>query len=532
MNIRDTSSRADKLPGKIDEQIDRQIREALEGKSVDQWMQEASSPSTGAVARPSQPSEEETGSSEVPYELQRGRIDAISGDDVFVKLSGIEAKLQGIVPLKQFDRPPRIGSIMDFVVERHDESEGLIHLSREGAISQATWQQLQKGTIVEARVTATNTGGLELEMIGGIRAFMPASQIDLRHIDELEPLVGQTLRAVVQEINRRGRTVVLSRKRHLEHERRAKREKLLKELDVGQTRQGTVTNIVDFGAFVDLGGLDGLVHISDMSYSRIEKPADVVSVGQAVTVRVLKIDREQNRIRLGLKQVKPDPWDAIDQQLHAGDHVAGRVVRTTNFGAFVEIEAGVEGLLPISEISWKRIKSPSATLSAGDVLQLKVLRIDAANQRLSLSLKQAQADPWSDIAEKYPCHDIVEATVQHTTEYGAFVELEPGVEGLVHISELSDRRVEKVSDVVEVSQKHQFRVMQIDAENRRIKLSLKAVKHPPAEARTAATESSSHGSDKTPAAAQPAKSRKKAENLFGGLGTGGGMGQGLRELKL
>jgi len=511
-------------------------------------MEEASATSTGAVPEfatsperspqsplqtpPRDDADEPSVPSEVPYELRRGRIDAISGDDVFVKLAGVEGKLQGVVPLKQFERPPHIGSIMDFVVERLDESEGLIHLSREGAVSRSTWQQLNKGTIVEARVTATNKGGLELEMIGGIRAFMPASQIDIRHVEDLEPLIGQTLWATVQEINRRGRSVVLSRKRHMEHERRAKREKLLKELDVGQTRQGTVTNIVDFGVFVDLDGIDGMVHISDMSYGRIEKPSDAVAVGQAVTVKVLKIDHEQHRIRLGLKQVNPDPWDQVDQRLHVGDQATGRVVRTTDFGAFVEVEPGVEGLLPVSEISWKRIKAPTDTLSEGDVLQLKILRLDAASQRLSLSLKQAEGDPWSDIAEKYPRYSIVEATVQHTTDFGAFVELEPGVEGLVHISELADHRVAQVGDVLQVGQRHPFRVMQIDPDNRRIKLSLKAVKHPPAEAQAKPETDTPREPGKTPTADRPAKPRKKANDLLGGLGNGGGMGQGLRELKL
>ena len=473
MDARHPGTKAEEPSAGIDQEVDRHTREALDGQSFDQWMEQASTPPSSeepavepASDSPQANAEEPAESTEVPYELKRGRVEAISGDDVFVKLGGVEQKLQGVVPLKQFERSPHIGSIMDFVVERRDESEGLIHLSREGAVSRATWRTLQKGTIVEARVVATNKGGLELEMIGGIRAFMPASQIDLRHVKELDPLVGQTLRAMVQQINRRNRTVVLSRKRQLEHARRAQRQQLLKELEEGQTREGTVTNIADFGAFVDLGGLDGMIHISDMSYSRIEKPSDVVAVGQTVTVRVLKIDHEQHRIRLGLKQVNPDPWDQI--------------------------------------------------------------------------------------ADKYPRDSIVEATVQHTTTFGAFVELEPGIEGLVHISELSDRRVAQVTDEVEVGRKYAFRVIEVNPESHRIKLSLKAAKDPPvvddtasAQARAPAgaksdstrptrpaTAKSPPSSSPGTAASAPAKQRKKVDGLQGGLGAGGGMGKGLGELKL
>ena len=247
--------------------------------------------------------------------MVRGRISAIRGEDVFIDITGglstEGAKLQGVLPLAQFERPPRMGSIMDFVVDKVNEKEGLIYLSREGAISLATWDQLTRGSVVEARCTKANKGGLELEMVGSIRAFMPASQIDLYHVDDLEQFVGQKLEAVVQEIDRKAKKVLLSRRTHLENLKVKNRDKVLKEIEVGQEREGTVSSVVDFGAFIDLGGVDGLVHVTDMSHAHVNKPSDVVKAGDKVQVKVLKIDTEKNRIALGMKQIQPDPWDGI-----------------------------------------------------------------------------------------------------------------------------------------------------------------------------------------------------------------------------
>ena len=235
---------------------------------------------------------------------------------------------------------------MDFVVVRVDEAQGLVSLSREGAISKTTWDQLQTGDTVEARVVGTNKGGLELEIPGGVRAFMPASHVDLRFVEDLETYAGQKLIAVVQEVNRKGKRAVLSRRLHLEAERRANKEKIWSEVEVDQVRDGVVTSIARFGAFVDLGGVDGLLHVADISYERVNRTEDFLSVGQEVTVMVLKLDKEKDRISLGLKQIQPDPWDAIASGLTPGDRVTGRVVRTAPFGAFVELSPGVDGLVP------------------------------------------------------------------------------------------------------------------------------------------------------------------------------------------
>ena len=522
-------------PSQLDADIDREVAEALGDKSVEQLMNESTAPppsEPGVAASAATSSDSPATNAKTPrnpqrfeMEIKRGRITSIAGDDVFVDLGGIDGKNQGVVALTQFDRPPRLGSIMDFVVQRYDEAEGLVILSREGAVTRATWDTLSKGSIVEARVVSTNKGGVELEMIGSIRAFMPASQVDLHHVDNLEDFVGQKFHASVQEIDRKGKKVIISRRLFLEQERATKRKKLWEELEVDQVRDGVVTSVMDYGAFVDLGGLDGLVHVSDLSYKHVGKPADVIKVGDKVNVKVLKLDREKERISLGLKQVAPDPWEGIENRLRPGENITGRVVRTADFGAFVEVEPGIEGLLPASETSWKRGAKPSDMLKEGDTLRLKVLQVDPAKRRISLSLKQSQGDPWVGAEHKYAKHALVDATVLSTTDFGAFVELEPGVEGLVHISELSDKHVNTVADVVKPGEKHQFRVLDADEEARRIRLSLKQVKEPTPEPQPVAAAA---GAAVAPAKAAP---RKKPKPGVGGLGSSGALGMGLGDLK-
>jgi len=456
------------------------------------------------------------------HALKRGRIARIHGDDVFVELGGIEGRNQGIVPLTQFDRPPRVGSIMDFVVRKFDEAQGLIHLSRETAVSLSTWDELTRGSVVDARVTGTNKGGLELEVAGNIKAFMPASQVDLHSVGDLEPLIGQKIEAMVQEIDRRGKKLLLSRRRLLEHRREQAARKLWSELEEGQVLEGKVVRIMEYGVFVDLGGVDGLIHISDLSHQRISKPQEVVEEGQTVEVKVLKIQPEKQRIGLGLKQTKPDPWDAAAPNLSPGQTVNGRVVRVESFGAFVEVAEGVEGLLPISEMSWKRIDKPEQVVQEGDSLRLVVLKVESEKKRLSLSLKQAKGDPWEGAQEAYQKGAWIEGRVVRETDFGAFVELDEGVEGLAHISELSDRRIGRVSEVVNEGDVKRFRVLDVDPESRRIRLSLREESGGgDAEAATAAASRQSTAKKKF----------KKPANLKGGMDAGH-LGQGLGDLKL
>ena len=461
------------LTGNIDAELEAELGDvdvdAMLNASADAMAQEQAEASSAATN-----DDEEA----IDHQLIRGRISSISGDDVFVEITGVLGKNQGVVPLTQFDRPPRVGSIMDFVIERADDAEGITHLSREGAVSAATWDHLHVGSIVEARVTGTNKGGLELELVGGIRAFMPVSQIDIHHIDDMEPYVGEKLHARVQEINRRGKKVLLSRRAHLEEDRDRKRKKLWSELEVGQVREGVVSKLMEYGAFVDIGGEDGLVHISDMSYSRIDKPDEVVKQGDKVQVKVLKLDDKKHRISLGLKQVAPDPWGDIASRLQPGEQITGRVTRVVDFGAFLEVEPGVEGLIPLQELTWRRSERPGDVVSEGDMLHVQILQVDAQRHRIGLSLKQAQGDPWVGAEHKYARNTVVEGTVRSTTDYGAFVEIERGLEGLVHISELADQHVRAVEDVVKIGQTEKFRVIEIDEESRRMKLSLKQADRP------------------------------------------------------
>ncbi|MEM1210822.1 MAG: S1 RNA-binding domain-containing protein [Planctomycetota bacterium] len=454
------------------------------------------------------------------FEIKRGRISAIRGEDVFVDLTGETNKLQGVVPLVQFERPPRLGSIMDFVVDKVDEGQGLMFLSREGAISRSTWDQLHRGSVVEARVTKSNKGGLELEMIGGIRAFMPASQIDVHHVDDLESFVGQKIDAKVQEIDHKHKKVLLSRRAHLEEVRRRQKVKLLADLKEGDERQGIVTGIKDFGAFVDLGGLDGLVHITDLSHQHVKKVGDVVKVGDTVTVKVLKIDSAKDRLSLGMKQATPDPWEGINEGagFATGQEVTGRITRVANFGAFVEVAPGVEALLPISEMSWKRIHKPTEVVEEGQVRTVSVLSIEPGKKRMTVSLKAVQGDPWQDAESKYAKGSEHEGKVTGVTDFGAFVELEQGVEGLVHISELADRRVGKVTDIVNVNDVKTFRVKDIQPGKRKLSLSLR--KEDPTRDQPV---------DTTPRKPRPKIDKSK---LRGGMDLGGAGGVGLGGLSL
>ncbi len=458
---------------------------------------------------------------EFHHELRRGRIAAIRGEDVFVDLVGDfdGKKLQGVVPVAQFDRPPRLKSVMDFVVDQVDESKGLVFLSREGAISRSTWDQLVTGAIIEARVTGHNKGGLELEMVGGIKAFMPASQIDIHHVDNLEDFVGQKLDAAVQEIDRKHKKVLLSRRKYLEVKRAREKRKLMAEIEVGQEREGTVSNLTAFGAFVDLGGVDGLVHVTDLTHGHVDKPADVVKVGEKVRVKVLKIEPDKERISLGMKQTTPDPWEQAETKFRPGEEVTVRVTKTTNFGAFVELEPGVEGLLPMSEMSWKRIHRAEDVVKVGDTIKVSVLKVEPDKHRLSVSLKAGSEDPWSGAGGKYAVDAMVEGKVTSTTDFGAFVELEPGVEGMVHISELADRRVGSVEEIVKVGDTKTFRVKGIEPGKHKISLSLKQ-------------KSESRGRDESPQQVAKAKPKLPKDKLKSGLGKSGALGTGLGGLKL
>jgi small subunit ribosomal protein S1 len=366
---------------------------------------------------------------------------------------------------------------------------------------------LKPGDVVEARVTGVNIGGLELN-IRGVRAFMPKSQVDLMRVEDFTPYIGRRLDCEVSEIDRKGKTVVLSRRRFLERQREQAREELASQLAEGQVRKGVVRRLTDFGAFVDIGGIEGLLHVSDIRWGRVGKPSDVLKVGDELDVQVLKLDFEKKRISLGAKQLQADPWELAAANYRPGAQVNGNVVRLAEFGAFVELEPGVEALLPISEISWThRIRHPKDVLNEGDAVRVVVIAADPEKRKLTLSLKQLAGDPWKDIEQRYAVDTIVSGRVSRAADFGAFVELEEGVEGLVHISELSDRRVKTVGEVVKPGDVVKVRVKSVDTEQRRISLSMKSAVEP---------SSAEDHRDAAPAAHAPSRPKRKKQ-LRGGL---------------
>lgn len=397
----------------------------------------------------------------------------VRGPDVFIHVGG---KSEGIVRLDEFpaDKPPKMGQVLELILHGADPESGLLRLSFGVGRRPDDAESLKVGDVVKARVTGTNIGGLELR-VNGVRAFMPMSQVDLHRLEDFHSFLNQWLECEVMEVNRRGKGLVLSRRRLLERSREADRERVMTEIEIGQTRMGTVRRLTDFGAFVDIGqGIEGLLHVSDMSYSRVEKPADVLKEGQQIEVKILKLDREKNRIGLGIKQLAADPWETIASRVHAGDTLTGTITKLMNFGAFVEVEPGVEGLLPVSELSWtQRVHHPKDVVKAGDAVRVSVLTVDPDKKKLSLSLKAMSADPWKTITDRYAPETKVSGAVTRVTDFGAFVQLEEGVEGLVHVSQLSDQRIRHPSDVVKPGQVVEARVLSIDAGQRRIGLSLK-----------------------------------------------------------
>jgi len=474
----------------LDDELQRELDEALGGMSVEDILD------ADRVA--------EDQAAPAGEGVRRGTVMDIQGDDIFVELGG---KSQGILPAAQFeDEPlPQVGETVEVTIERYDDRDGLLILSRKGAVMAATWETIEEGQVVEGRVTGHNKGGLELT-ISGIRAFMPISQIELFRVEELAPYVNQRLRCEVTELDRRNENVVVSRRSLLEAEAAELREKTFRELEEGQIIPGVVKSVLPYGAFVDIGGVDGLLHVRDMSYSHTEDPRHIVQEGMQLKVKVLSIDRQERKIALGLKQILPDPWAGAEEKWPVETVTAGRITRLADFGAFVELEEGVEGLIPISELSFeRRVKHPGEVVSAGDVVKVRVLNVDTRQKRIGLSLKRAGDDPWMGASVRWPEGAITDGVVKRITDFGAFVELSPGVEGLVHISELSDSHVRSVSDVLREGQVTQVKVLNVDEDARRISLSVKQLAYSP----------DYTGPEPAETKAQPKKRRKRP--LKGGL---------------
>jgi small subunit ribosomal protein S1 len=395
-------------------------------------------------------------------------------------------KSEGAVPLDEFKDRMGIeaGQDVEVLLESLEDDDGIVVLSKKKADFLRVWEKIkgchEADEPVEGMLTHKIKGGVTVDIMG-VDAFLPGSQIALRRVPNIEDLLGQTFEFKIIKLNKRRRNIVVSRRVILEGEREKKRDTLVVELLVGQIREGTVKNITDFGAFIDLGGLDGLLHITDMSWGRVGHPSEVVGIGENLDVKVLDIDWDRERISLGLKQLLPYPWTGIDKKYPVGSRVRGKVVSITNYGAFIEIEKGVEGLVHISEMSWTRnVRHPSKLVNIGDEIEAVVLKVDTQDEKISLGMKQIEEDPWLALPAKYPTGTQLAGTVRNLTSFGAFVEIEPGIDGLVHVSDMSwTRRVEHPSEVIEKGDEVQVLVLDVDADAKRISLGIKQMLEDP-----------------------------------------------------
>ena len=390
-------------------------------------------------------------------------------------------KSEGLIPLEQVldhNQQPKVaaGDTIEVVIER-EEAEGGYLLSYEKALRLRVWDTIEKAanekTPVQGIVAGRVKGGLTIDV--GIKAFLPGSQLEIRPVRNLDAYIGQPIEVRVIKLNKKRGNVVVSRKEILEEEQTSKRSETLEHLEEGSILTGTVKNLTDYGAFVDLGGIDGLLHITDMSWGRLTHPRDLVNVGDEIQVKVLKFDRDKQRVSLGFKQLTPDPWlDAIERY-PIGAHVRGRVLSVTDYGAFVELEQGIEGLVHVSEMTWsKRMKHPSKMLKPGDEVETVVISVNPSDRRISLGMKQLQDNPWETLGDKYPTGVTVEGRVRNLTDFGAFIEIEDGIDGLVHVSNLSwTKRVKHPSEVLKKGEKVRAVVLGVEPENRRLSLGIK-----------------------------------------------------------
>jgi small subunit ribosomal protein S1 len=368
-------------------------------------------------------------------------------------------------------------------VERKESEIGMVSLSKEKADKFKFWEEISRAwnedQVIEGKIVSRIKGGLTVDI--GVLAFLPGSQIDIRPIRNLERLIGNTFKFKIIKLNRRRGNVVLSRRILLEKERDSLRQKTLENLEEGKIVEGVVKNITDYGAFIDLGGIDGLMHITDVSWARITHPSEVLSLGSKIKVKVLQFDREHHRVSLGLKQTLPDPWENFAERFPVGTRIKGKVTSITDYGAFVQLQEGLEGLVHVSEMSWtKRVRHPSKILSVGDEVEVMVLDADPVKNRISLGLKQTSRNPWDTIAERYPVGTKIQGRIKNITEFGIFIGIDEGIDGLVHISDISwVRRLKHPSEVFKKGQEVQAIVLNIDAENQRFSLGIKQIQKNP-----------------------------------------------------
>jgi small subunit ribosomal protein S1 len=412
--------------------------------------------------------------------LIHGTVLKLTPTHVFVDIG---AKSEGMLPIAEVvdhDGKPKFqaGDAIDVIREKGETEEGYINLSFQKAQKLRAWDEIEKAYSenhpIRANVIERTKGGVTVDILGA-HAFLPGSQIDLRPVRNLDALKGQSFDVAIVKLNKKRGNVVVSRKQLLEQEQTEKRSKLLDHLQEGSVLTGVVKNLTDYGAFVDLGGIDGLLHITDMSWGRLTHPRDLVNVGDQIQVKVLKFDSEKQRVSLGFKQLTPDPWLDAEHRYPVGAHVHGRVISVTDYGAFVELEQGIEGLVHVSEMTWsKRMKHPSKLVNVNDQVECVVLNVNPTERRISLGMRQLASNPWDSLVEKYPVGASVEGRVRNLTDFGAFIEIEEGIDGLVHVSNLSwTKRVKHPSEVLKKGDRVKAVVLAIDSEKRRLSLGVK-----------------------------------------------------------
>ena len=411
-------------------------------------------------------------------EVMKGTVLKITGTDVIVDIG---YKSEGVIPVTQFmdsagNIGVAVGDVIDVLLEDTEDYDGHIILSKEKAEKVKIWEDVERAhnenLIIRGRVIERIKGGLAVDI--GVRAFLPGSQIDVRPVKNLDSLRGKEIECRVIKLNRKRGNIVLSRKLVLENEQARKKAFTLEVLREDAEVRGTVKNITDYGVFIDLGGIDGLLHVTDLSWGRVNHPSELFNVGDEINVKVLKYDREKERVSLGYKQLTVDPWSVVQHQYPVGARVSGKVVNLTDYGAFIELESGVEGLIHVSEMSWsKRVKHPSKMLQVGQEVEAVVLDLDMENRRISLGLKQTEADPWTTLAERYTIGSVISGRVRNLTDFGAFIEVEDGIDGLVHVSDISPRRIKHPSEVLKKGEKVEAVILNIDTDNHRLSLGIK-----------------------------------------------------------
>ncbi len=408
-----------------------------------------------------------------------GTVISINPDSVLVDVG---YKSEGEIPISQFkdhqgNLTVKENDKVEVLVVSREDDEGVIHLSKDKADKIKAWREITKacneGEVIEGTIVARVKGGMSVDI--GVTAFLPGSQIDIRPVRNMDELIGRTFKFKVLKLNEKRNNIVISRRALLEEEREKKRKELLEKIEEGAILEGVVKNITEYGAFIDLDGLDGLLHITDMSWGRINHPSEILSIGDTLKVKVIKYDPERQRVSLGLKQLTPDPWENIEEKYPIGMRTKGKVVSITDYGAFVELEEGVEGMVHVTEMAWgKKLRHPSKIVDLGEIVEVEVIGVDPERKRISLSMKQLEKDPWQVVEEKYPVGTKIVGRIKTVTNFGVFVGLGEGVDGLVHVSDMSwTKKIRNPANIYKKGQEIEAVVLKIDRENERFSLGIK-----------------------------------------------------------